>query len=169
MIIRKVNTADFADIYTLVKTAFQTAQVNDGNEQNFVNELRKRNTYLSELEFVAEIDKQLVGHIMLSEQIIQLTKGKLKAVMIAPLCVDFDYRNKQIGSKLMNFALKQAQELGYEAAFLMGNPEYYKRFGFKQVNHWDLQNTSGVPDEFVLGKELMHNCLATVCGEVNLH
>lgn len=42
MIIRQAIEMDFANIYDLVKRAFQTAEVSDGNEQNFVRELRKR-------------------------------------------------------------------------------------------------------------------------------
>lgn len=169
MIIRTAKETDFTNIYNLVNIAFQTAQVTDGNEANFVDELRQRKTYLPELEFVAEVDGKLIGHIMLSKQILNLSKGNVNAVMVAPLCVDINYRNKQIGSELMNYALNQAKKLGYESAFLIGNPAYYAKFGFKQINHWHLQNACGVPDEFVLGKELVDNCLENVCGEVNLH
>lgn len=166
MIIRKANKTDFTQIYDLVQTAFQTAEISDGNEQNFVNELRARPTYLPELEFVAEENGKLIGHIMLSEQNVDFN---LKAVMVSPLCVDINYRNNKIGSELMNYALTKAVEFGYDVAFLMGNPAYYKRFGFRQINSWQLKNTSGVPDEFVLAKELVANCLADVVGEVNLH
>ena len=46
MKIRVVNKSDFKDIYNLVKEAFKTAQVSDGNEQDFVLELRKRVFYI---------------------------------------------------------------------------------------------------------------------------
>ena len=169
MIIRQVTEMDFANIYDLVKRAFQTAEVSDGNEQNFVNELRARTTYLPELEFVAEIDNKLIGHIMFSKQAVNLTKGELNALMLAPLCVDVNYRNKQIGIKLVHYGLAKAKDLGYNAVFLLGNPVYYKHFGFKKINNWNLQNSSGVPDEFVLGKELVANCLDTVKGKIDLH
>lgn len=169
MIIRQANEQDFVNIYDLIKCAFQTAEVSDGNEQNFVNELRARTTYLPKLEFVAEIDNKLVGHIMFSKQAVNLTKGELNALMLAPLCVDGNYRNKQIGTKLVQYGLAKAKDLGYNAVFLIGNPAYYERFDFKQINNWQLQNSSGVPDEFVLGKELVVNCLNKIKGNINLH
>lgn len=169
MIIRQATEMDFANIYDLIKRAFQTAEVSDGNEQNFVEELRKRKTYLPKLEFVAEIDDKLIGHVMFSKQEVNLTKGEVRALMLAPLCVDVNYRNKKIGTKLVHYGLVKAKNLGYNAVFLLGNPEYYKRFGFKQINNWNLQNGSGVPDEFVLGKELVANCLDTVDGKIDLH
>lgn len=39
MIIRKESEEEFNQIYDLVKIAFQTAQVTNGDEQNFVNKL----------------------------------------------------------------------------------------------------------------------------------
>ena len=41
MTIRQATPEDFDAIYSLVKTAFQTAKVSDGGEQDFVLKLRK--------------------------------------------------------------------------------------------------------------------------------
>ena len=64
MTIRQATPEDFDAIYSLVKTAFQTAKVSDGGEQDFVLKLRK-GSYIPELELVAEEDGVLIGHIML--------------------------------------------------------------------------------------------------------
>ena len=44
MTIRQAAPQDFDAIYSLVKTAFQTAKVSDGGEQDFVLKLRKGRT-----------------------------------------------------------------------------------------------------------------------------
>lgn len=49
MNIERVNKKDYNEIYELVKTAFETAQVSDGTEQDFVLKLRAGNTYIQEL------------------------------------------------------------------------------------------------------------------------
>lgn len=49
MTIRQATPEDFDAIYSLVKTAFQTAKVSDGGEQDFVLKLRK-GSYIPELE-----------------------------------------------------------------------------------------------------------------------
>lgn len=46
MIIRPERPQDFDRIYDLVKVAFQTAQVTDGKEQDFVNRLRTEAGYI---------------------------------------------------------------------------------------------------------------------------
>lgn len=169
MNIRIATKQDFKEIYNLVEEAFKTAQVSDGNEQNFVLELRKRATYIPNLEFVAEKNGKLIGHIMFSKQPVKLIKGKLNAVLIAPLCVDFNYRNQGIGSKLMNYGLNKAKELGYDTAFLIGNPEYYKNFNFKSVTNYNLKNITAILDKYVMVKELDKKVLFDIEGSIDLH
>ena len=52
MTIRTAREADFPAIRALVQAAFATAKVSDGTEQDFVLELRRRDTYRPELELV---------------------------------------------------------------------------------------------------------------------
>lgn len=106
---------------------------------------------------------------MLTKQPVNLTKGALNAVLVAPLCVDFNYRNQGIGSKLMNYGLKKAKESGYDTAFLIGNPEYYKKFGFNSVSKYNLKNMTTIPNEYVMVKEIQENVLSNVTGSVDLH
>ena len=68
MQIRTARKEDYGQIYRLVQTAFSTAQVSDGTEQDFVLELRRRPGYIPGLELAAEESGRLVGHIMLTEQ-----------------------------------------------------------------------------------------------------
>jgi putative acetyltransferase len=46
MIIREEQPQEYRAIYELVKTAFKTARVSDGKEQDFVNRLRSAPTDL---------------------------------------------------------------------------------------------------------------------------
>ena len=46
MIIRRETPEEFSEIYDLVKSAFQTAKVSNGKEQDFVNELRRSGNYI---------------------------------------------------------------------------------------------------------------------------
>lgn len=173
MIIRKVNEKDFENIYELVKIAFQTAKVSDGTEQDFVYELRKRDTYIPELELVAEEENILIGHIMLSKQKIEKIENSENNIglMLAPICVRKQDRKKGIGGTLIKEATRIAKELGYQAIFLIGDPNYYKRYGFRKITEFNLENTSDVPDEFILANELIPNALKEIKGkgQVNLH
>ena len=84
MTIRQATPKDFDAIYSLVKTAFQTAKVSDGGEQDFVLKLRK-GSYIPELELVAEEDGVLIGHIMLTGASIRENGGCFGTLLLAPL------------------------------------------------------------------------------------
>lgn len=166
MQLRQVTENDYDAVYNLVETAFRTAQVSSGTEQDFVLELRKRDTYIPELELAAEEDGRLVGHIMLT---VQPVKGRaVKALLLAPLCVDLAYRGKGLGGALMAEGFRLAREQGCAAVFLAGSPDYYGRFGFRPVTDFRLENASEIPDKFVQGRELIPGALAGRGGSVNL-
>ena len=110
MTIRQATPEDFDAIYSLVKTAFQTAKVSDGGEQDFVLKLRK-GSYIPELELVAEEDGVLIGHIMLTGASIRENGGCFGTLLLAPLSVALEWRAKGIGAALIREALAKASVL----------------------------------------------------------
>lgn len=166
MRIRTVSEEDYGKIYDLVKTAFESAKVSDGREQDFVYELRDRDGYVPGLELVMEEDGEIAAHVMLTEIEIELENGNLKALLVAPLCVKLDYRNQGFGGALLREGFVRAVGVGYGAAFLVGDPAYYERFGFKEVNKLGITNETGLPDEFVLGCEIIPGFLRKLTGKI---
>lgn len=167
MKIRTVTKNDYDEIYKFIQEAFKTAEVSDGTEQDFVQTLRKSRNYLPELEFDAYNNNLLISHIMLTKQNLICNKP-VNAVLVAPFSIKLEYRNSGIGSALMQHALKEAVKQNYSAAFLIGNPEYYKRFGFRQCIEYNIKNISEVPDKFVLAHELVPNSFKNITGEIKI-
>lgn len=168
MEIRVAVPEDFEEIYKLVKTAFLTAQVSDGHEQEFVLELRQRKTYIPELELVMEDQGKLIGHVMLTKQVIHGKDKDSYGLLVAPLCVKKEYRCQKVGSTLMFEAIKRALKLGYMSLFLVGDPQYYHRFGFRSTVDFGIKNQSEIPDQFVMGCELVEGVLQNTGGYVCL-
>lgn len=166
MTIRKAQTSNYQKIYDLVKNAFETAQVSDGTEQDFVERLRSGKNFIPDLEFIAEEQHELVGHIMMTKQQIQTETGIFTEVLIAPLCVALPYRGQGIGGALINYAEEQAVCMGYTASFLVGNPDYYGRFGYQQAAHFGIQNITDMPDHVILARELTLGALNNVHGTI---
>ncbi len=104
--------------------------MSDGNEQNFVNTLRASGTYIPELALVVEEKEKLVWHIMLTKTYIVAKGSKFDALLLAPLSVALDYRNRGIGSKLVKESFELAK-MGYNAVFVLGDPAFYSRFSFR--------------------------------------
>ena len=100
--VRQEREAEFPAIYELIRTAFATAEVSDGDEQDFANRLRIHGNYIPELALVAECQGKLIGHIMLTRTVVTQDDGTpYEALMIAPLSVVLDYRNQGVGSALL--------------------------------------------------------------------
>lgn len=168
MKIRNATAEDYNEIYQLVKEAFKTAQVSDGNEQDFVVALRQKDTFIPALEFVDVEGEKIIGHVMLSEQEVKAKDGVRNFLLLAPLSVAFDYRNQGIGGALMEEAFKKAVAMEHHAVFLVGNPDYYARYGFRQIDTFGLKNKSAIPDQFILGQELVHGVLEDLEGELEI-
>jgi predicted N-acetyltransferase YhbS len=111
VIIRQEKPSEFQSIYDLVKVAFQTAKVADGNEQDYVDKLHASSNYIPELALVAEEDGKIIGHIMLTKTYVATGNSKFEALLVAPLFVALEYRKRGIASKLVKESFDLAKNL----------------------------------------------------------
>ncbi|MCL2359799.1 N-acetyltransferase [Candidatus Bathycorpusculum sp.] len=168
MDIRTAQAEDFASIYGLVKIAFQTAEMPPANEEDYVLKWRANDNYVPELEFVAEEKGEIIGHIMLQKLIVHTNDdGNYMGLLVAPLCVKLEYRNQGVGGKLLYAGFEKAKEMGYTAAFLAGNPKYYNKFGFKEIDEFGIKNKTTIPNQFVLGCEIIKGSLENIKGFID--
>jgi len=72
----------------------------------------------------------IVGHILLSRMRAEADGTPIDALGLGPVAVVPVRQGEGIGSKLIEAALAEARSLGAEIVFLVGEPEYYCRFGF---------------------------------------
>jgi predicted N-acetyltransferase YhbS len=167
LIIRPEKPTDYPAIHRLVKVAFETAQVSNGQEQDFVDKLRASPNYIPELALVAEENGEIIGHIMLTKTYIANVRGPLEALLIAPLAVALEHRKRGIGSKLVWESFELAKKLGYTAVFVVGNPAYYSRFGFKSSVYFGVRHVPEIAPQYVMATELTSDGLLDVAGTVN--
>lgn len=165
MLVREETPMDYPEIHRLVKTAFATAKVTNGDEQNFVERLRAGADYVPELALVAEEGGILVGHIMLTGIPFRTDNGgKVRALSLGPVSVLAEYRNRRIGTNLIKEALRRAVEMEFDAVFLVGDPAYYSRFGFVETSKFRIRHNGAIPDRYVQVLEIRRGAL--VPGEV---
>jgi len=168
LIIRPEKPSEFKIIYDLVKVAFLTAQVSNGDEQNFIDRLRASSGYIPELALIAEQDGQIIGHIMLTKTYVYGPGTKHEVLLLAPLAVALEYRCRGVGSKLVLESFRLAKKLGYKAVLVVGNPAYYGRFGFKPSLSFGIVHDPPIPEPYVMACELEPQALAGVAGTVSL-
>lgn len=168
MRIRPERKEDFDTIYQLIKRAFETAQVADGTEQDFAVSLRNSDSYIPELALVAEEEGEIIGHIMFTKREIETQSKLIPTLLLAPLCVALEWRNRKVGERLIKEGIRIARKMGYQSVFLVGNPEYYGRFGFVQTTKWNIENKNKIPDQYVLGYEIVAKSLENREGQIEL-
>jgi predicted N-acetyltransferase YhbS len=79
------------------------------------------------LSFVATANGRIVGTVRLWN--VSAGPGRA-ALLLGPLAVAPEVRNQGIGGKLMRHAIAAARMRGHRAILLVGDGEYYERFGF---------------------------------------
>jgi putative acetyltransferase len=85
---------------------------------------------------------------------------------LAPLAVLPAHQRRGVGARLVEVALKRAKLLGYAYVTVLGQPEYYPRFGFTRASRFGLRYEQQVPDEVFTAQELLPGALDGVTGEV---
>lgn len=106
--IRQETKKDYEEVYNVVKTAFETAEHSDGNEQDLVVALRNTNNFIPQLSLVAIQDSKIVGYILFTKVKI----GEYEELALAPLGILPKYQKQGIGKKLIEKGHQIAKEFG---------------------------------------------------------
>ncbi|MHC4456599.1 MAG: GNAT family N-acetyltransferase [Planctomycetota bacterium] len=159
MIIRKEIQSDVGAISDITKAAFKHHPYSHNTEQFIINALRAANALT--ISLVAEVDGRLVGHIAFSP--VTFSDGSENWYGLGPISVEPDYQKQGVGTKLVNEGLHLLKDLGAEGCVLVGNPNYYERFGFRSPNGLKHE---GVPQENFLALSF---CNRIPAGVVQFH
>jgi putative acetyltransferase len=118
--IRPARPADHPAIAQVITAAFGQA-----DEAQLVARLRADGDTVFEL--VAEEDGAVVGHIFFSR--LWADRAELYGAL-APLAVLPARQGQGLGSQLVKSGLEYAREFGCHGLLVLGDPAYYRRFGF---------------------------------------
>ncbi len=143
MIIRNETVSDIEAITEVTIAAFQNLPISNHTEQFIINALRAARALT--ISLVAEIDGRVIGHIAFSP--VTISDGSLNWYGLGPVSVLPEYQRQGIGSSLIQDGLSLLKGLGGQGCALVGDPSYYKRFGFRNIP--DLIH-EGIPQEVFL-------------------
>lgn len=162
--IRQENQADYQIVFNLIEKAFLNKVYSNHKEQFLVERLRNATAFIPELSLVAEIDDQVVGHILLTK--IKNTRQTFDSLALAPVSVLPAFQKQGIGGQLIEFAHKKAKELGHQSIVLLGHKNYYPKFGYSQADQFQIELPFDAPKENCMAIELTNNGLKGVNGLV---
>jgi putative acetyltransferase len=113
-------------------------------EANLVCALRARGHLATSL--VAEVDGAVVGHIAFSP--VATADPATPASGLGPVAVLRGFRRRGIACELVRRGLELRRAAGDELVVVLGDPEYYRRFGFVPASLHGISSDFGGGDAF---------------------
>jgi putative acetyltransferase len=140
ILIRSETSADVSAIAEVTVAAFKTLAISNHTEQFIIAALRAAGALTVSL--VAELNGHVVGHIAFSP--VTISDGCPNWYGLGPVSVLPEFQRRGIGRALIQEGLSRLKSLNAQGCCLVGHPEYYKRFGFKNITGLVHE---GVPEE----------------------
>ncbi|MEH3119249.1 MAG: N-acetyltransferase [Methylorubrum populi] len=138
MNIRPERPDDIADVQAVTAAAFKDAPYSEQTEPAIITALREADAL--SLSLVADDDGEVIGHVAFSPVTIDGKSGKWFG--LGPVSVEPNRQRRGIGKALICAGLDQLRSFGADGCVVLGDPDYYGRFGF--VSGSDL-TYEGVP------------------------
>ena len=139
-LIRNETNADAIAITKVTIAAFKTLDISNHTEQFIIEALRTAGALT--ISLIAEIDGRVIGHIAFSP--LMISDDTQNWYGLGPVSVLPEYQRQGIGKALIEEGLLRLKNMGAQGCCLVGHPEYYKKFGFKNVSGLVCE---GVPQE----------------------
>jgi putative acetyltransferase len=118
MIVRLETPADIAAIRIVEEIAFGRR-----DEARLVDDLRAAGDAVFSL--IAEEEGSIAGHAMFSRMM-----APFPALALGPVAVLPEFRRTGIASRLIREGIARSEAVGWAAIFVLGDPSFYRRFGF---------------------------------------
>lgn len=158
--IRNETPADCQAVEDLTRRAFYNLYVPGCHEHYLVHIMRDHPDFLPELDFVLELDGEIVGSILYTRSTLTGKTGERRDVLtFGPVCVAPEHQRRGYGKRLMDHSLARAAELGWEAVVIFGSPANYVGRGFQCCRRRLVQMEDGSYPAAMLVRELKPHAL----------
>ena len=156
--IRHERLSDIDAREALLDLAFGESRYRKSSER-----LREDRLPAEGLSFIAAEGKRVIG----TARLWNVTVGhERQALLLGPVAVAEDCRSRGLGGALVRRAIQTARKLGYGAVILVGDPEYYNRFGFSGEKTGALWMPGPFERHRLLGRELKAGALDGARGMI---
>lgn len=147
--IRLETKDDYSRVEELTREAFWNLYAPGCDEHYLCHILRNHKDFIKKLDYVADVDGNIVGSIMYSKSFLFSDDlGKVPIVSFGPLCVHPEYQRKGIGTALIEKTKSLVEKMDIPAIIIYGDPHNYCKHGFKNGIDYKVSNMDG---EFPLG------------------
>ena len=134
--IRAEHPSEHHEVEELVREAFWNVYQPGCSEHLILHQLREHPNYLKELSKLITVDGKIAGQITYSKAQLRHEKtGELRDIaLFGPFAIAPAYQKQGLGEQLLETTLADAKAAGISHLAIMGNPDYYGKFGFSNAN-----------------------------------
>lgn len=153
--IRNETLADYQRVEDITREAFWNLYIPGCMEHYLVHVMRPHPDFVRELDFVIEVDGQIIGNVMYTKTTLIDEAGAEKPILtFGPVCILPQYQRQGYGKKLLNHSFEKAIALGYDVIVIYGNPNNYVCHGFKSCKKYNVCLENGTFPAAMMVKEL---------------
>jgi putative acetyltransferase len=157
--VRQERQGDEGAIRDVTKAAFEPVAHSSQTEAAIIEALRLAGVLTVSL--VAVVDGEIVGHAAFSP--VTINGADCGWHGLGPVSVRPDRQNAGIGATLIQEGLRRLEGMGAQGCVVLGEPRYYRRFGFRQDPNLRF---AGAPAEYFMALRMGGPAFA---GSVNYH
>jgi putative acetyltransferase len=154
--VRPATGGDVAAIDALLRRAFAAP-----DEARLVQNLCLDGDMVLTLVADDEESGALAGMVAFSRMAVTIAGKGIAAVALAPLAVEAPYRRQGVGEALVQAGVAHLAQAGAMLCFVLGEPAYYRRFGFEP--EWARGFASAYAGDYLMALPLQQGAMP--CGE----
>ena len=167
--IRLERVEEHHEVENLVRESFWNVYRPGCLEHCVLHQLRIDPDFISELDFVMELDGKLIGQNIFVKAVINADDSRtIPIVIMGPICITPELKRKGYGKILLDYSLDKAARMGFGAVCIEGNIDFYGKSGFTYASEFGIRY-HGLPEgedaSFFLCKELIPGYLEGITGE----
>ena len=165
ILIRPETANDYRATEELTREAFWNVYRPGCTEHYVLHCYRNDPAFVPELDFVMELDGELIGQIIYVRSEIQCDDGrKIQIMTFGPIGISPAYQRKGYGKQLLDFSMERAAELGAGALAITGNILFYGKSGFVPAKTKGVRYADDPEADYFLIRELTPGFLQDVFG-----
>lgn len=156
--IRNERETDYKTVEDITRKAFYNLYIPGCAEHYLVHIMRGHEDFIAELDFVIELDGQVIGNIMYTKaKLIDEAGTKKETLTFGPVCIAPEHQRKGYGKMLLEHSFREALVLGYDAVVIFGSPVNYVSSGFKSCKKYNVCLENNKFPAAMMVKELTPN------------
>lgn len=160
LVIRREEERDRQAVENITRRAFYNQYMPGCFEHYLVRVMRGHPDFLPELNFVAELNGEVIGSIMYTRSTLTDEDGAVReAITFGPLSIAPEHQRRGYGRRLMEHSFRWAAELGHDVIVILGSPANYVGVGFQCCKRFNVCAEDGKFPAAMLVKELRPGAL----------